>query len=406
MRYSVPLIFFQAGWLYRFYTDLLATQGWPRFLSVVPKPFQPAGLRRLTSRGVEIADFPRNKIVTFPALGVRYALRRMSARNALEMTRAHYDVADAMSSRIVRKGIGPASHLYCFDTASLGVMRHAAKAGLRIVMEQTNAPRPVMQDLMKAEQARHPGWDLEEVDAGLGEMIQARYREAWELADCVVCGSSFVREGMRRCGGPAEKCAIVPYGVDLGEISEMASAPWLQARRARRYAGKPLRVLSVGSVSLRKGAPYILEAARRLGPAAQFRLAGALDITGQARDKLAQSVELTGLVPRNEIVDHYRWADVFLLPSICEGSATVCYEALKYGLPVICTPNTGSVVRDGVDGLIVAPSSGEAIVEAIQRILDAPALWETLSGHASMTAQTLDVKHYGQRLLKAVEFLS
>ena len=46
-------------------------------------------------------------------------------------------------------------------------------------------------------------------------------------------------------------------------------------------------------------------------------------------------------------------ADVFVFPSLFEGSAVVTYEALAAGLPSVVTPSAGSVVRDGVEGFIV-----------------------------------------------------
>jgi glycosyltransferase involved in cell wall biosynthesis len=51
--------------------------------------------------------------------------------------------------------------------------------------------------------------------------------------------------------------------------------------------------------------------------------------------------------------DYYAHADVFVLPSIVEGSAKTTYEAMSASLPVITTLNAGSVVRDDVDGFIV-----------------------------------------------------
>ena len=48
-------------------------------------------------------------------------------------------------------------------------------------------------------------------------------------------------------------------------------------------------------------------------------------------------------------------ADVFVFPSLFEGSAVVTYEALACGLPSVVTPAAGSVVRDGVEGFLVAP---------------------------------------------------
>jgi glycosyltransferase involved in cell wall biosynthesis len=139
-----------------------------------------------------------------------------------------------------------------------------------------------------------------------------------------------------------------------------------------------------------------------LGKRAQFRMVGAIDVSPKAVGLLSEHVELTGLVPRDEVSRHYRWADVFLFPSICEGSATVVYEALAYGLPVVCTPNTGSVVADGVDGFIVETSSGQAVAAALESIIADRDLWLTMATNAFLTSDQMDIKHYGERLLRAV----
>ena len=51
-------------------------------------------------------------------------------------------------------------------------------------------------------------------------------------------------------------------------------------------------------------------------------------------------------------------ADVFVFPSLFEGSAVVTYEAIACGLPSIVTPEAGSVVRDGVEGFLVPAAGG------------------------------------------------
>jgi glycosyltransferase involved in cell wall biosynthesis len=98
----------------------------------------------------------------------------------------------------------------------------------------------------------------------------------------------------------------------------------------------------------------------------------------------------------------YAWADVLLLPSICEGSATVTYEALATGLPVICTHNTGSIVRDGIDGFIIPIRDPDAIVERLQRLLGDPKLREELAANAHRRSLDYDVAAYGQRLLETI----
>jgi len=96
---------------------------------------------------------------------------------------------------------------------------------------------------------------------------------------------------------------------------------------------------------------------------------------------------------------HYSWADVFLLPSLCEGSATVCYEALAAGLPVITTPNAGSVVRDGVDGFIVPIRDAEAIAEKLDLLAKDRDLLAAMSANAVARSREFTLAKYSERLV-------
>ena len=102
----------------------------------------------------------------------------------------------------------------------------------------------------------------------------------------------------------------------------------------------------------------------------------------------------------------YEWADVFLLPSICEGSATAVYEALAAGLPVVCTENAGSVVRDGIDGFIVPIRDGTAIAKAITTLADNVGMRAAMSESAVARAADFTVDRYGKRLLSALSSLT
>lgn len=135
---------------------------------------------------------------------------------------------------------------------------------------------------------------------------------------------------------------------------------------------------------------------------AAFRVVGNLGVQPAARRALDSALELTGPVPRAQMLQQYAWADVFLLPSICEGSATVVYEALAAGLPVVCTPNTGSIVRDGVDGFIVPTSNAGAIAEALSRFMEPGDLLHTMGDQARLRAQAFGLEQYKTRLISAL----
>jgi glycosyltransferase involved in cell wall biosynthesis len=87
-------------------------------------------------------------------------------------------------------------------------------------------------------------------------------------------------------------------------------------------------------------------------------------------------------------------ADVFVFPSLFEGSAVVTYEALASGLPGIVTPSAGSVARDGLEGLIVPPADVEALAGAMERLGDDPDLRETMAVAARARAETFDWSRY------------
>jgi glycosyltransferase involved in cell wall biosynthesis len=165
----------------------------------------------------------------------------------------------------------------------------------------------------------------------------------------------------------------------------------------------PLRVLTVGGVGLRKGSPYVLAAARALAGLATFRMVGAIEALPQAVAKLSEAVELTGPIPRSDMRAHFAWADVFLLPSLCEGSATVVYEALAASLPVICTQNTGSVVRNGVEGEIVPIRDSEMIADALAGLARDPERRRDMAEQAARRAKSFDLAAYGRRLMDALD---
>jgi glycosyltransferase involved in cell wall biosynthesis len=188
------------------------------------------------------------------------------------------------------------------------------------------------------------------------------------------------------------RAVVVPYGVD-GRFAR-------HAPRARR--GGRLRVLTVGEVGLRKGSQYVLPAAQKLGASAEFRMVGQTRLPHEVVRSLSAQVQLTGPIPRANMQEQYDWADVFLLPSLCEGSATVVYEALSAGLPVICTFNTGSVVRDGVEGFIVPIRDADAITERLLRLADRADLLAEMSANAIARADQFSLTAYRDRLLDAI----
>jgi glycosyltransferase involved in cell wall biosynthesis len=388
MHYAVPRILGEAGLLERFYTDICAVQGFPRLLALVPRRLQPRAIRRLAGR---IPAVPGDKIRSFPLLGAYQVARRMRAAGSAEETRLALLDGKAFSHAVAAAGFGRASGFYGIAGECLEQLQAARAQGLWTAVEQIIAPRDVVDRLIAGEAARFPDWANGQVGDPYAAAFALRERAEWAAADLVVCPSEFVRDSVAAVGGPAEKCVLVPYGIDISRFAV-----------PERRRGDRLRVLTVGAVGLRKGSPYVVAAAREMLGEAQFRMVGAIG-AGLAGSLLwSPNLELCGAVPRAEMAAHFAWADVFLLPSACEGSATVTYEALAAGLPVIATPNTGSVVEDGVSGFVVPLGATQPIITALRALAGDAARLEAMSAAARARAADYDIAAYGRRLLAAL----
>src|SRR6185295_17890657 len=96
-----------------------------------------------------------------------------------------------------------------------------------------------------------------------------------------------------------------------------------------------------------------------------------------ARSPYAADIELRGMLPfGEELFELYRTSDVYVLPSLSEGTPRTAVEARAFGCPVVAT-NVGGIptsISDGVDGLLVPPRDPAALAAAIDRLLSDEAL--------------------------------
>lgn len=374
MNYAVPLILSGLGRLERLFTDTYLGN----------KPLLTALMSRLPAMGIadvqrlsgrDAPAIPPERVTSFDWLGVRYALARRGARNNDELARVFGEYNAKFNRKVVRHGFGGATSVWGFNSASVEMFRAARSQGLSCILEQTILPSELELELMRDAAREWAGWQPG-LDLGAA-LLKEREREEWALADRIVAGSGFVAEGLKACGVPGEKIAVIPYGVDPARFSPASDGD---------SRGRPLRILFVGEVGLRKGVPYLLEALRRIGPGVvEAKLAGHVALDPAKFAPYADLASFLGSVPRSAMPELMRWADVLVLPSIVEGSATVTYEALMSGLAVVTTPNSGSIVQDGVDGRIVGVRDSAALADALLAYRDDP---EMLAGHRAAARQS------------------
>lgn len=216
-------------------------------------------------------------------------------------------------------------------------------------------------------------------------------REKMIHAKFVLCISHFARSQLMKLSPSAcwDKFHVCRLGVD----------PALFHPAGSRVERDGFTVLSVGRLAEAKGHPILLRAIRRIvesGRAAlRLILVGGGPLQREladwvARNRLSEIVTLTGPIDQDHIRELYAQADCFALASFAEGIPVVLMEAMAMELPCVTTHITGipELIRDGRDGLLVAPGDEKSLAEALQRLMEDPELRERLgrAGRARVEA--------------------
>jgi glycosyltransferase involved in cell wall biosynthesis len=193
-------------------------------------------------------------------------------------------------------------------------------------------------------------------------------RHFLERAACVVAVSERWRAWLvHASANPNIVCIPNPVRAEIGP-----------ARRGRRNV-----VLFLGRIEAAKGIPELIEALSGLRadvPDAELVCAGAGEVeaaAGQAeRLGIGDAVRFPGWLGEAEKRAWLRRAGVFVLPSHAEGLPMGLLEAMAAGLPVVASAVGGipDVVKDGVNGLLVAPGDAAALERALRRLLRDPRL--------------------------------
>jgi glycosyltransferase involved in cell wall biosynthesis len=196
--------------------------------------------------------------------------------------------------------------------------------------------------------------------------------------------SKWSEQALLQEGVSPQKISVVPLAYE---------APPRAANFERTYppaftVERPLRVLFLGQVNLRKGMVPILEAVRQLkDKPIEWRFVGPVQISVPSNLLHHERIRWLGFVPRGEAARFYREADVFLFPTFSDGFGLTQLEAQAWRLPVIASRFCGDVVQDGVNGLLLPEVSGDAIIKVLNELVDSPSRLRELSARSGVGAR-------------------
>lgn len=207
-------------------------------------------------------------------------------------------------------------------------------------------------------------------------------RLAVRRADVVVSTSRYSRKRIVQAYGvPAAKVVIVPELIDL--------SAWTQEALPCGAAGTdPPAILTVAHMYPRKNLGLLLNAfacLRDAGVPFQGWLVGdgpSRRAWERLRDSLGLQDRVTflGTIPRRQLLERYRQAAIFCLPSRQEGFGIVFLEAMACGKPIVAARAAAvpETVADGENGFLVDPDDPEALARALIALLREPELCQEM----------------------------
>ncbi|MCS7064583.1 MAG: glycosyltransferase family 4 protein [Methylacidiphilales bacterium] len=267
-------------------------------------------------------------------------------------------LSDFVKKNSIEKGI-----LFAYSYAARNLLKWAKENGWKTILGQIDPGSE--EEKIIAEKVRQyselaPKW------RPIKNLYWDLWREECSVADVILVNSAWSKELVMRAGIDSIKLKIVPLAYERAVENHKKSYP------LKFDIERPLRVLFLGQVSIRKGIVELLEAAEFLKERPiEFWIVGPIQIDlSVAKKKWSlEKVKFFGAVARGEVDRFYSEADVFVFPTHSDGFGITQLEAINRGLPVIASRFCGEVVKDNVNGKILDEVSSVRIIEVLDEIL-------------------------------------
>jgi len=281
------------------------------------------------------------------------------------------------NARFKREGV---THIFAYNYYSAEIFKWAKKNGYTCVLGQIDAG-PAAGKLVKKLAIQY------NVDPSQFHDHYEEYLPKWQIetgsASIIVVNSEWSRK------------LLVEEGVDNGKIKtiplafESNTGKSISKKVAAFSADQPLQVLFLGSMQIQKGVIEAFEAAKLLtGSPVRFTFAGSMKMPTELLSRMPdENCQWIGFQNRSQVAQLFEQHHVLLFPTHSDGFGLVQLEAQANGLPVIASTHCGSVVTDGVNGLILENVTATEISAAITKLLNDPGLLNSLAANANVSKE-------------------
>jgi glycosyltransferase involved in cell wall biosynthesis len=258
-----------------------------------------------------------------------------------------------------------------------------------------------------------PGYKEEQIVADLLEKNKDKFATTWKrapesywadwkkecgLSDVIMVNSEWSKDALMGEGIDERKIKILPLPFPLESKHFQYEKKYTEVFNQER----PLKLLFLGTLTLRKGIHLVIEAASKLIEyPIEFILVGHNELNASVLE--LPNVQYKGVVSRSETDILYQSADAFLFPTFSDGFGLTQLEALSWNVPVIASKYCGRVVIKDFNGIILPECNSEELITAILMCLKNPAYLKQLSLNGIKTVEKFTVEEFARGIANLVE---
>lgn len=390
-HYAVPRALHAQDALRKLITEFWFPRG-SAFLRVLPSPLKHDLQGRyhpdLANADVEGLNFSALKFELLSRIRCQSGWTQTTARNEWFQRKV---VASLSSSRF--SVIGSQCIVFAYSYAARDIFRVAKERGWRTVLGQID-PGPVEEKIVTEEVA---------CESELGATWQPAPQAYWDLwreecnvADQIVVNSEWSKSALEEAGVSPAKIRVIPLAYERPVETNIFKRSYPDEFDETR----PIRVLFLGQINLRKGVARLLKAIQLLeNEPIEFQFVGPVQISIPDNLRNHPRLRWFGAVSRDDVDVFYRSADVLIFPTLSDGFGITQLEAQAWSLPIIASRFCGEVVEDGVNGIVLDELSPNAISAALRSCLREPARLRTFAANA-VRADRFNLKVVAENLLR------
>ncbi|SFG93165.1 glycosyltransferase family 4 protein [Pedobacter insulae] len=380
----------EAGWLNKMLTTIVVNKqkNWVKLVRFL----YPSIIYKFKSRNFSEIPVNKQKLYPFKEILRLVAVKFFSlitADKIWEWAELSFDkwAAKQLNSKI--------KIVHAYEHAALTTFERATQIGIIKILEQTSQHYAFYENLINEQFERYPHLKSTYNERISGDLLlkrNNRKKKEHELADFIICNSTFTKRTLLNASIEEKKIIVIPLA-----FPEAVTKSPIRSTEIFTF-------LYAGSLSIRKGTHLLLEVWEKEfanQTNVKLILVGKNLLPAAVTAIRASNIEIHDFVHQSELEKLYDQANIFVFPTLADGFGMVITEAMARGLPVIASDNSAGpdLIEHEHSGLIIKAGETLDLFEKMKWCIDNKDVLSNMGEKALMRAKVYQWPAYQKKLI-------